>query len=122
MSTVYVVQEPPRRRDAKGEWEYKYDIGKAEVYGSLKILLNWKEARELTPFHMTKALQSRLAEFTEDDYLMIIGSPMAIILSTMIASTKSKKLQVLLHDRDIDDYRAQVVPCLEIFQQNGGEQ
>ena len=112
VSTVYVVQEPPKIKLGNGEWQYKYDIAKAEKFGEIRIVFTWREARELQPHHMLTAARSRLCDFQPDDKLMIIGSPTAIIICAAVADALVENLNLLLHDRSIDDYGLQVLPSL----------
>jgi hypothetical protein len=101
---VYVVQEPPKLRGGIGDWPYKYDIRRAERYGKLELVLNWSEGRTLGPFQMLQTFRNRLANFQEHDSLLLIGSPMAMALSVLVAAQRVQVLNILLHDRTRDMY------------------
>ncbi len=108
---VYVVQEPPKVRGGEGEWPYKYDINKASKFGEVRIVLSWNEVKNLGTFRLIGLLKSRLAEYTEGDYLLTIGKPTVMIVAALIAVRKAERIQLLLHDRATDDYLLETLHC-----------
>lgn len=98
MSTVYVVQESPGK-----------DISSAEEYGDFHVLLFPRDLRKSTD-HMVDVLYAELKDFTADDYLLLIGSPVAIGLAAAVACDISGGyINVLEWDRRKRSYKEREV-------------
>jgi hypothetical protein len=101
---VFVPQEPVRW-DVRVEAHVKLvDLSPALKFGELVVCLPPNVS-----FYMTKpviiALREKMADFTEDDYLVAIGSPMAIAISSGIALRKTGgKLNLLSWDKREHEY------------------
>ncbi|TXH47710.1 MAG: hypothetical protein E6Q97_26595 [Desulfurellales bacterium] len=74
MSVVYVVQESPNR-----------DLGAAAKFGDLKLLLPAGDI-VLSPGPTIRRLREGLRSFSNHDYLLLMGDPVAIGLATSIAA------------------------------------
>jgi len=94
MSKVFVVQKQQRWDGAKGELVPKFDLKPAEQYGELVFLLSptanpWNAAR------MIAELRTKLATFTAEDYLLLIGNPVLMGLTVALAAERTGRLQLL---------------------------
>ena len=91
--TVYVVQEVP-----------KFNITVAQKYGNLEIILppgNMSFSTEAT----LKKAADKLSSFTKDDYLLMIGDPIAMAICFTVALSKADgNLNVLKWDRQTNSY------------------
>lgn len=73
---VYVVQEVPTR-----------NVVGAMRYGSIETVLSARE--EITPLNvpaMTQMIKYKLRNFGPEDYLILMGSPIAIAIAAAFAS------------------------------------
>ena len=81
------------------------DLRPAEAYGELRFLLEWREMQTLAIQPLIWKLRQGLKRFTDDDYLLAIGHPMAIGLATAVACTvNSGRIQMLYWDKDTRIY------------------
>ena len=104
MAVVYIPQEP-RKRDAKsGQWVTAIDLSPAKKFGDLKVLLQHRSLPiDIEP--MSQNLKESLKDFSDDDYMLAIGNPTAMVLSAIIASQNNDgKLKMLYWDSKIKDY------------------
>ena len=53
---------------------------------------------------MISTLQDSLKDFSDDDYLLAIGNPTAMVMAGIIASQNNKKLKMLYWDSKVKDY------------------
>ncbi len=85
MNKVYVVQNQHSKNRVTGKMEQRFDLTPAEDYGELEFLL---EPTDI-PFQSVQVidkLHTKLADFTEEDYLLLIGNPCLIGWSVAIAA------------------------------------
>jgi hypothetical protein len=116
MSTVYVLQEPPKVRGKENEdWEYKYDIQPAEQYGKLQIVLTFNEAKQMTVAQMQEAFATRLAKFTEADYLLALGSPVVQMAGILAAAPLVNWIPLLVYQRGNIRYTVNRLDTRHIF-------
>lgn len=94
MATVYVVQESPGK-----------NILPAEAYGNIEVLLPNGQVTFATQPTIHK-LRERLKDFTENDFLLMIGDPVAISLAAIVASRYSKTVKFLKWDKQENRYVA----------------
>lgn len=103
--TVYVVQEVP-----------KFDISKAEKYGRIQCILPPGNMSYSTDATYKKACEN-LKSFGPDDFLLLIGDPVAIGLCfTIAAALADGKLQLLKWDNRQLEYK---VVNVNIYSQIG---
>ncbi len=89
---VYVVQEVPGK-----------NILPAQKFGTLIPLVSYHIG--LFPDTATQEIQRKLHNFSDQDYLLLIGDPVAIGLATGIALINNKgKAQLLKWDRQQKEY------------------
>lgn len=96
---VFIPQEPARWDSALGVQVPMMDFTPALRYGELVTCLPPNIS-----FHMAKpvtaALKEKMADFNEEDYLVAVGSPLAIAISAGIAFRKTGgKLNLLSWDK-----------------------
>ena len=116
MSIVYVLQEPPKVRGNDNEdWEYKYDIIPAEQYGQLHIVLTYNEARAMTVAQMQEAFATRLSKFTENDYLLFLGSPVVQMSALLAVAPLVSKVPLLVYQRGNVRYTVTHLDTKHIF-------
>ena len=86
--TVYVVQEP------KG-----INIVSATKYGDIEIILPATEHMTFNTEGVVEKIKSKLKNFNEQDYLLLLGDHAAIGVATYFALEKQKSVQFLKWDR-----------------------
>ncbi len=86
--TVYVVQEVPGR-----------NLVPANKYGDLELLLPAKTNLMLSTGPEVNRLKRKLLDFSDDDYLLLMGDPAAIGICCAIAAQKNGRYSVLKWDR-----------------------
>jgi hypothetical protein len=92
---VYVVQEVPGR-----------NVMAARQYGELSVLLPGGDV-VLSPGPTMRKLQNALRHFTDDDYVLLMGDPVAIGMSCMVASDANQgRVKLLKWDRQTHIYYA----------------
>ncbi len=83
--TVYVLQDQLHYDEISREMKPKFNLRPAEDYGQIKFLLS----PSASPFRcegIVEELHVKLKDFTEDDYLLLIGNPILIGVVTAIAA------------------------------------
>lgn len=98
MNKVYVVQEPLRKNRDTGTLEPFIDFTPASAYGEIELLLDRSAPLALTPAPMIHQLKKRLAEFSDEDYLVLVGDTAVIAAAVMVASVvhgKNKTIGVV---------------------------
>ncbi len=75
MSTVYIVQEMPN-----------HDIAPAMKFGDMKVLLPSYTQIAFSTAPTIRNLRIKLRHFSDEDYLLLTGDPVAIGLACSIAA------------------------------------
>lgn len=75
MSTVYVVQEMPN-----------HDLAPAMKYGEMRVLLSPYAQIAFSTAPTIMSLRRKLRTYSDDDYLLLAGDPVAIGLACSIAA------------------------------------
>ncbi|MBC8183265.1 hypothetical protein H8E88_19340 [candidate division KSB1 bacterium] len=103
MGKVYIVQEIMRKNRYQ-ELEPVHDLTPASVYGELKILLsNRRMPLNIQP--IIRELRSKLRNFSDEDYLLLVGDPVLIGLATAIAADINiGMINLLKWDRQTKQY------------------
>ena len=86
--TVYVVQEVAGK-----------NILSAEKYGDLELLLPEGSQLVLSTAPTVRRLKTKLKDFSDDDYLLLMGDPAAIGICCAVAAAINRKYNVLKWDR-----------------------
>ena len=101
-SKVYVLIDQKQRDRLTGEMVSKFDFSSAERYGELIFLLA-SNASPRDP-DANGELANGLAEITDDDYILPVGSPVLILLAGAYAALADvTRLNILEWERDRDD-------------------
>ena len=82
---VYVVQKTMRWDAPRGELVPKFDLSPAQEYGTLEYLLS-PTASPFRPEALLPELHEKLSQFTEEDYLLLVGNPVLIGLAVCLAA------------------------------------
>ena len=80
-----------------------YDLSPAKKFGELKVLLP-HGSLPIDTEPMISTLQDSLKDFSDDDYLLAIGNPTAMVMAGIIASQNNEKLKMLYWDSKVKDY------------------
>lgn len=88
MSKVYAVQNQLRMDTYKGELVPKFDYRPAEEYGEVEFLLS-PNAGPFQSRSVLNELHKKLCNFSEEDFLLLIGNPVLIGLATAVAADYS---------------------------------
>lgn len=90
---VYVVQQTNQ------------NITSAVEYGKIKFLIDDGNQYTFSPGQLVRSLMRRLCKFCDDDYLLLIGDPVAIGIATTVAAHWNKgKVKMLKWDRQNTTY------------------
>jgi hypothetical protein len=95
MPFVYIVQEPRRKNRETGEWVSAFDLTPAAEHGELQFLLPSGPVM-LNPQPMINKLRMKLCNFTDDDYILPVGDPVAIVAATAVAASFNRNQVALL--------------------------
>lgn len=104
---VFVVQQPAfYDRDAR-KFVPKYDLTPATQHGALVVMLGPGNIFKDRMVQALKQLRDVLATFTEADFLLAVGDPVAIAAAVLIAGERTGgKVQLLKWDRISSAYEA----------------
>lgn len=108
-SRVFVIQRQQRWDSVKQELVDKFDIGPAEVFGTVVYLLSPRAA----PFNSKSVideLRVKLADYNDRDHLLLIGNPCLIGFAVAIAANQSDDGRVNLLQWSGRDQRYTSVP------------
>lgn len=101
---VYVVQEPMRRNFTTGQLEAFMDLTPATAYGEIKILLD-RPNYSLTPGPLVNLLKQKLKDFCDDDFLLGVGDPTAMMIAAMVAARINHgRVKLLKWNRETSAY------------------
>lgn len=103
MSTVYITNEP-HRADANGNMQPVFNLTPAAEYGNLEVLLP-AGASLISTVPMVRTMRDRLANFSDDDYLLPVGDPASIMAAGAIAAEMNAgRVKILRWDRGVRKY------------------
>jgi len=99
--TVYVVQQTMQKDRRTGLLSPRFDLTPAEEWGNIVCLLT-PSAKPFTPAPIIEELHDKLADYSDDDFLLCAGSPILIGLATAIAASHNDGRVNMLqwHGRD----------------------
>ena len=91
---VYVIQEPVGK-----------NINPASEFGEIKYLLRGDSQILFSAGFVTNSMKSQLSNFNDNDYLLLIGDPVAIGIATAIACQWNQgRAKLLKWDRQESKY------------------
>lgn len=82
---VFVPHQPMMKSPSTGALVPKLDLSTAEEYGELIYLLDWPEIRDMDMNTMYSKLGNGLLGITNNDMVLMVGNPVAMALTAMIA-------------------------------------
>ena len=85
MSIVYIVQDQQRMSRHTGRLERKFDFSSAERFGRLVSLLS-PTAKPFQPQSVIPDLREKLRGFSDEDFLLLVGSPVLIGFAVAVAA------------------------------------
>lgn len=104
-SKVYIVQVPMSYSPIKKGWVNKYDLSPASEYGQMVRLLPSGALFRQSLEETLKALAEKLSGYTERDYILALGDPVAIAAAVLQAAHASGgKVNVLKFDKPSQRY------------------
>lgn len=104
MNKVYIPHEPSRWDAKAGVYVASMDYSPARQYGELVTCLPPNTSFQMTGPVFT-ALKEKLSEFDEGDYIVNVGSPLALLLAGYIVLTRTGgKFNLLQWDRIAKQY------------------
>lgn len=89
MSKVYIVQDALKR--VGDVLVPQFDLSPAAKYGELVVLLPFGPV-SMAAVPMMHALRQKLINYTDDDWLLPVGDPVAIMAAAMIAASCNRGL------------------------------
>lgn len=85
MSRVFVVQNQHRWDRDERAFVPKYDISSAHQFGNMVELLS-PTAAPFNPEPILEELRTKLADFSDEDYILCIGNPLLLAWAFAIAA------------------------------------
>ena len=77
MPLVYIIQRPVHRDRNTGDLKEKFNFSDAERFGELVTMLD-SRAHPFQPDKVVPVLRDTLANFTQEDFLLLVGNPTLI--------------------------------------------
>lgn len=113
MSRVFVLQNQHTLSSDRGRLVPKFDISSAAHYGEMIYLLS-PSANPFNPDPIVSELREKLATFSDEDYLLLIGNPAIIGWATAICADFNDGVVTLLQWNGIEKHyrpiRAELFP------------
>lgn len=98
MSRVFIIQRHYRRDRVSGE-RIPFDVTPAEEFGELVYLLE-DDANPHNPGPVIRRLMEALGDYSDDDFLLLIGNPCLIGWATALAAGYNDgRIRLLQYDR-----------------------
>ena len=85
--TVYIVQQTMRKRG--GEFVPAFDLTPARKYGDLEYVLPYG-VHATHPAMMLRTIRHALRNFKDEDYILMLGDPIACGVATCIAANNNR--------------------------------
>lgn len=82
---VFIVQNPHRWNDREKQFAPVFDFSSAQDYGELHFLLS-PTASPFNPPSVIAELKEKLAGFSDDDHLLLVGNPALIGFASIVAA------------------------------------
>ena len=102
-SKVYIIQNVMRKYP---DGTYRgLDYSQAERFGEVVFLFDWNKQVVMSPQPTIRKLKTVLKDFSDNDYLLLVGDPALIGLTTSVLVTISNgRYNMLKYDRIEKDY------------------
>ena len=103
-SRVFIVQNQLRKDPETGELVPRFDLSPAKIYGDFIFLLG-SNAKPFRSDSVLKDLHLSLKDYSDNDYLLLIGSPVLIGFAVAIAADNNQgQIQLLQWNGDLNQY------------------
>jgi hypothetical protein len=103
MAVVYITQEV-RKQTLSGDFQPQFNFKPAIKYGELRVLIPHGMSL-LSPVPLVRTLKEKLANFSNDDWLIAVGDPAIVATASIIAAQNNHwSIKILKWDRDLRDY------------------
>lgn len=86
---VFVVQNTHQMNESSGSLEPKFNLQPAAEFGELIFLVS-PTARPFRSEVLIKEMREKLEDFSDDDYLLLIGNPSLMGFATAIAAIQNQ--------------------------------
>ena len=94
MAKVYIVLENPKR-----------NVLAAAKFGDLEVLLPPREQIVFSSAPTIRLMRKKLENYCDDDFLLAMGDPVAIVIAGMVAGDINQgKVNMLKYDREQKAY------------------
>lgn len=105
MSRVFVVQDP-MFKTSSGRVRRKMDLSPAAEYGELVFILDWSDNPRINAQgHILPRVRESLADYGDDDYILLVGSFSAMVMAGLVAADINEgRVRLLEWDRDEHKY------------------
>lgn len=116
MSTVYIVNETLRRDPDTGKMDRAMDLTPAKAFGELVHILPPGSLPNNIEY-VIETIHKSLRNITSDDFLLLVGNPIAIGIACAVASDKTDgKFGMLRWNPKVREYEPVMV---DIFPEEG---
>lgn len=106
MSRVFVVQNHLRYSPEIGQLVPRYDVSPALAFGDLEFILPSRATID-DPDYAIEVIEESLADFSDEDHLLLIGNPALIGWATTIAAANNNgRVSMLVWTNREKAYRA----------------
>jgi len=103
MSRVFVTNEPYEKTEGGG-MRSKFNLTPASEFGELTVLIPAGNSL-ISSVPTVRTMRDKLADFSDDDYLLPVGDPSAMMIAGAIAaSVNNGRMKVLRWDRQEGRY------------------
>lgn len=105
MPKVFIPQVKSQRDPGTGLWIPMLDLRPAEKFGELVVMLP-PGASQMHTAPLIQVIKERMANVTNEDYILASGDPSLIGAASAIMVRKTGVLRMLKWDRNCKDYFA----------------
>lgn len=110
MPRVFIINEPLQLSPISGEYERIFNFKAARRFGDLRHLLP-RGPLLITPGIMLNTLNHHLRDFTNNDYLLLVGNLLAVAAAVTVASQRTGgPVRMLVWRGELRDYDEVILP------------
>lgn len=104
---AFIVQEPVKFEPTSNAWVRSVDVRPAREWGELEFLLPGNHLLPQDPSAAIEALRAKLADFSDDDYLVLVGDLALVGYAVALAADANEgRVATLKWDRTQRRYLA----------------
>jgi len=101
--TVYIVQERMKYDEELEKMVPMHDLSPAAAYGDIEVLIEERQIG-INLQNLLRELREKLRGFSDDDYIVPTGDPVAMSMALYVAAEVNGKVTVLRWDRPTHRY------------------